>query len=329
MNSVQVTTGARLHFGLISTHPSAPLRFGGLGMMLQTPRWQISATAADNFFDCATKSDEIRTRVQKMLPGIADRTGLPGMCVFVNEELPLHHGMGAGTQLALAVATAALILAGQPRPISSAELATALNRMRRSAVGTLGFDRGGLIVDGGLKPGSSEHELQRCEFPADWRVVLVSPNGEQGLSGTKEETIFREDNWMSDSTAQEQAELIRNRIIPAAEQSDFDAFSDGIARYGHVAGTFFAAQQGGVFASERIRRLAMNPELSDLSPVQSSWGPTVAVFAQSDRHATDISNRIEASPEGTQLRCHISRPLNVGATVRTTAPDRSDHVARG
>ncbi len=328
MNSVQVTTGARLHFGLICTRPSTPLRFGGLGLMLQTPSWKISATAADSF-NGVTTSDEIRTRVQKMLPDIADRTGLSGLRVSVNEELPLHHGMGAGTQLALAVATAALIVAGQPRPVSSAELATALNRMRRSAVGTLGFDRGGLIVDGGLPPETSERELQRYEFPADWRVVLVSPNGEQGLSGTQEETIFREDNWMSESTAQEQAELIRNQIIPAAEQSDFDAFCDGIARYGHIAGTFFAAQQGGVFASERIRRLVMNPELSDLSPVQSSWGPTVAVFAQSDRHATDISNRIEASPEGTQLRCHISRPLNVGATVRTAAPDQSDHIVRG
>jgi len=328
MNSVQVTTGARLHFGLICPRPQTPHRFGGLGLMLQDPCWKVFAAPSD-CFSCDTTSDEVRRRVEEIFPRIGQLTGNAGLRISINEELPLHRGLGAGTQLALAVATAALVVAGQPRPSTSAELAGALNRMRRSAIGTQGFDRGGLIVDGGLPMEASERDVKSYEFPEAWRVVLVSPSGEQGFSGTKEETIFRQDNWMPESTAQEQVKLIRNRILPAVEQSDFDAFRNGLAEYGHIAGKFFATQQGGVFASERIRKLATIPEISDLEPVQSSWGPTVAVIAKSDHHATDIISRISLTSEGAQLNCHIARPLNVGATVRSTAPDQLDHVGRG
>jgi beta-ribofuranosylaminobenzene 5'-phosphate synthase len=328
MNSVQVTTGSRLHFGLICTRPTSAHRFGGLGLMLQEPCWKITATASDSF-DCDTETDEIRKRVHGLMPRIAQLTGLHGLHVSVDAELPLHQGLGAGTQLALAVATAALIVAGQPRPPSSAKLATDLNRMRRSAAGTLGFDRGGLIVDDGLPSDSSDRLLCSHEFPSEWRTVLIAPKGEQGLSGTKEESLFRQDHWMTDSIAAEQIKLIRETLVPAVQQSNFEVFRDGLARYGRIAGTFFSAQQGGVYSSERIRRLATIPELSDLQPVQSSWGPTVAVLARSNDHATEITSRIIDSAEGTHLSCRTTGPLNIGATVRTIAPEQSDHVARG
>jgi len=328
MNPVQVITGARLHFGLICTRPSGQHRFGGIGLMLRHPCWRVSATPADTFA-CQTTSDEIRDRIQTLFPLLAKQTGLSGMHVSVDEELPLHQGLGAGTQLTLAVATAALIAAGQARPPSSATLATELNRMRRSAVGTFGFDRGGLIVDGGLPLDSSDRVLHSHEFPADWRVVLISPNGETGLSGAQEESAFQHDDWMSETVAQQQFELIHQTIVPATQQKDFQLLRDGMAEYGNVSGTYFSKQQGGVFSSQLIRELSEMAEFSELRPVQSSWGPTVAVFAQSDVQASEIANNVEQAFPENRLICHIAEPLNMGALVRTIAPEEPDHVVRG
>ncbi len=38
---IEVTTGSRLHFGLLELASEQPLRFGGLGVMLDEPGWVL------------------------------------------------------------------------------------------------------------------------------------------------------------------------------------------------------------------------------------------------------------------------------------------------
>jgi len=328
MSVVEVVTGARLHFGLICGEPSSANRFGGIGLMLRQPCWRIRAERS-NTFSCSATSSDIRQRVEQTLPAIARNARLSGLRIVVEEELPLHRGLGAGTQLTLALATAAGIVAGQPRPADSRHLAQELNRSRRSAIGTFGFDKGGLIVDGGQTVVGSDRRLQKYELPEAWRVVLISPVGDEGLSGTKEESVFQEERWMTESIVEQQAELICAAIVPAVQEADFAAFRDAMGTYGHNAGSFFAPQQGGIYSSAVVRQMSEMPELQDLQPVQSSWGPTVAVFAKTMPHAEEIVERIEQCKVAPQFTCQMTEPLNCGATVRTIAPETSDQVARG
>jgi len=328
MSTVEVVTGARLHFGLICGEPSSSDRFGGIGLMLRQPCWRISAEQAPSS-SCAAVSPDVRQRIEQTLPHVCRQAGLNGLRIVVQEELPLHQGLGAGTQLTLALATAALIVAGKSRPADSQDLARELNRLRRSAVGTFGFDRGGLIVDHGQSDREPDRRLMKYDLPESWRIVLLSPTGESGLSGIKEESVFQEERWMSESMIGQQVELIRNVIVPAAQKADFEAFREATWQYGHNAGRFFARQQGGVFSSAIIRQMSETPDFQDLHPVQSSWGPMVTVFAKSRRHAEHIVERIQESVFASQLTCLITEPLNGGATVRTIAPEMSDQVARG
>lgn len=328
MSVVEVVTGARLHFGLICGAPASAKRFGGIGLMLRRPCWRIEAERSETF-SCSDTALHIHQRIEQTFRTISGNTELSGLRIAVDAELPFHRGLGAGTQLALAVATAAGILAGQPRPLDSREVSHQLNRSRRSAVGTFGFDHGGLIVDTGQTVEGSDRHLQKYELPTEWRVVLISPVGDAGLSGTQEESVFQEARGMSVSVVDRQMDLINGSIIPAVKAADFETFCEALGMYGRNAGSFFAPEQGGVFSSAVIGQLSEMPELRDLQPVQSSWGPTVAVFGKSLQHAQKIVERIQQTTVAPQLTCEITEPLNCGATVRTIAPEVSDQVVRG
>jgi beta-ribofuranosylaminobenzene 5'-phosphate synthase len=328
MNSVEVVTGARLHFGLICGGPSSTNHFGGIGVMLRTPRWVISASQAKES-SCTAASVEVRQRIETFLPGLCQYIGIRGLCVSVRDEIPLHRGLGAGTQLTLALASLGQVAGGHPRPASSMRLAGDLNRMRRSAVGTFGFDRGGFIVDDGQPGDQSDRLLHRYELPEKWHVVLIAPVGSVGLSGAREELVFREERHMPEHLVRQQECLIRDSIVPAAKTDEFERFRNALGQYGRNAGHFFATQQGGVYSSSVIRQLSQTPDFQDLPMVQSSWGPTVAVFTHSREYANDIMERILQSAFASELECQIAETLNSGAIVRSAAPENSDYVVRG
>ena len=328
MDVIEVVTGARLHFGLICGEPASEHRFGGLGLMLQNPRWRISASLSDDS-SCDAATSEVGQRIETILPDLCQYIGVRGMRVNVHDEIPLHRGLGAGTQLTLALASIARVAAGLPRPTDSMLMAAELHRVHRSAVGAFGFDRGGLIVDYGHAAGESSRCLHKYELPDPWRVVLLSPVGAAGLSGAREESVFREERYMTQSTIDQQTGLILDEVVPAAQQNEFDQFCNAIWQYGRNAGTFFAPQQGGVYSSEIIRLLSETQEFKDLQMIQSSWGPTAAVFARSTQKANEVVERILGSAFARDLRCQVVQPLNSGAIVRTAAPENSNYVVRG
>ena len=41
MSAVTVSTGSRLHFGLLTHRPKSGREFGGVGVMLESPGWTI------------------------------------------------------------------------------------------------------------------------------------------------------------------------------------------------------------------------------------------------------------------------------------------------
>ena len=185
MTAVEIITASRLHFGLLCGRQGAKWNFGGVGMMLQTPAWHIVARPSDRV-DVVASPALIEKRLKTLIPEACRLAGLSGLSVNVRQSMSLHSGLGAGTQLTLAVATAALIVAGKPRPAHAIELAGQMQRAQRSAVGSTGFDRGGFLVDEGLSEEGTARTVHRAEFPESWRMVLVSSVDTQGLSGTAE-----------------------------------------------------------------------------------------------------------------------------------------------
>ena len=106
--------------------------------------------------------------------------------------MPHHAGLGAGTQLGLAVARAMAIAAGH-EDWDAPELARRVGRGLRSGVGVHGFGRGGFLVEAGKRSQECLAPLiTRVDFPESWRVVLVLSLGCSPWHGTEEQQAFRQ-----------------------------------------------------------------------------------------------------------------------------------------
>src|SRR3990172_6861433 len=122
-HGIVITTGARLHFGLLShggllSHRSEPGRnFGGAGLMIDAPRFRVSVRKAQR--DAVLAPEDCRARIAGYVS--AYRAACPAEfqppCCEIEtlEEIPPHLGFGSGTQLAMSVAQALALLAENGR----------------------------------------------------------------------------------------------------------------------------------------------------------------------------------------------------------------------
>src|SRR5438445_13244903 len=71
-------------------------------------------------------------------------------------------------------------------------LAQAVDRGRRSGVGTWTFAYGGFVLEGGRTAGTERVAplLARLPFPDMWRCVVAVPRGKPGLAGDDEAAAF-------------------------------------------------------------------------------------------------------------------------------------------
>ncbi len=241
----------------------------------------------------------------------------PACCVEVLAAAPQHVGLGTGTQLALAVCVGLLRLAGHPLP-TSAQLATLSGRARRSAIGTYGFSRGGLLYEEPKRPEDRLAPLQtRLELPSSWRWLLVRPAAEHGLHGTGESRAFAELPDVPQETVQRLRREVEERMLPAAAARDLAALGQSIYEYGVTAGRCFAARQSaGPFATPRLARLVTRlRDLGARGVGQSSWGPTIFALCGSQAEAEEYLQRLTADEANADLSTTIAAPNNTGAAI--------------
>lgn len=326
---VTVSTGSRLHFGLLTHRPNSGREFGGVGVMIDSPGWMITASVASD--DSNADSDRIvvadsaavvcpesEARVVRIVERFRQLpdTNVPALKISVASAIPSHRGLGSGTQLALATARAINDCLDLEQT-SASELAELTGRGLRSAVGTWGFESGGLIVDGGKLESESVGSMAvRLEFPTDWRFLLISPQSFSGLSGDDEVTAFRELPGMLQETTGALSRLIVMEILPAVQNQDFNRAATALGEYGNLAGEYFAPAQGGVFIDPRMRdfsRLLAEHGIEGFA--QTSWGPTCAALCRDDDMANRAIELIQSLSGSGDYQCAFARPLNTGATI--------------
>lgn len=319
--SVTVTTGARLHFGLFAPGAGAGRRLGGLGMMIGPAGFAVRATTADH--DKVVASDEWRSRAAAFLDTCRNRTPRgaqqPPPCrLEIARALPAHAGLGSGTQLGLAVAQAMAALAGEG-DVSAVELARRAGRGLRSAVGLHGFACGGLIVEGG-KSASEEISplVARAAVPEQWRMVLIRPRGAAGISGGDERDRLARLPAMPQPVTDRLCRLTLLDLLPAVALADLDAAGEALFEIGRLAGEHFAPVQGGLYADPQMRNLVEVLRSRGICGVsQTSWGPTLFVLRRDADSADRLKAEIEADTRWSNCEVSVAVPLNRGATIET------------
>jgi len=315
-STVKITTGARLHFGPLAASGPAGGAFGGVGMMVSAPGFELEFQSAP--CDSIHSPETVQARIAGFVDHIR-RSGCGlegGVAIAVRSVIPEHAGLGSGTQLGLAIARGLGELAGQTEG-APRELARWSGRGLRSAIGLHGFGQGGFLVDGGRGPGQSLGTLvSRLDFPRDWRWILVTPQQSQGLSGNDEQAAFQRQPAMPASLTGELCRIALMDWLPGVIEADFRRVSDALYEFGLRVGEFFAPVQGGVFANPQMRELAEVARVRGIRGVaQTSWGPTLGLLCETATSGESIAEDLVSDPRWHDCTVRLVAPLNSGARV--------------
>ncbi|MDY6818156.1 MAG: beta-ribofuranosylaminobenzene 5'-phosphate synthase family protein [Halobacteriales archaeon] len=318
---VRVATGGRLHFGFLNLSLAHQRLYGGIGVAVESPEVIVEATPAETVRcehpDAAPYAKEA-----------AELLGVSGATIDVIETLPRHVGLGSGTQLALAVASA--VAAVNEQDADPRRLAPQLGRGGRSGVGVGCFEAGGFVLDAGHpterfttdRPVRGSWEVPpvaaRHRIPNDWRFLIVLPAADRGRSGEAEDQSMRAIVERADPTiADEISAVVTRRLLPGIAANDRAMFGRAIEAIGRLNGTWYADEQGGVYrppVGTIVDHLRTEPAITGVG--QSSWGPAVYGVTTTE-HATAARTAGEDALEAAAVsgNVRIVRPRNRGAEI--------------
>jgi len=293
VGEVVVETAARLHFGVLDLRGSLGRWFGGVGASAPGPILRVSARPSETLRVEGSDADRA-VEFARLFQAHFGVTA--GVHVRVERALPRHAGLGSGTQLALAVARAMAEIEGIAA--DAAELARAVGRTRRSAIGTWTFADGGLVVEGGRRrEGNGVAPLiARIPFPPSWRCVVAVPHAGGGMSGVDEAEAFGQLPPVAEHDVERVAHLVLMGLLPAVADADIAAFGAALTAVQSITGRWFASVQGGTFAAGLSAELvARMSEWGAAGVGQSSWGPTVYGVVDGERAGSELADRVRGA----------------------------------
>ena len=311
--TVTVEASARLHFGLLDLRGALGRRFGGVGACAPEVTTRITVSLADSVEATGTDAE----RASEFACRFLGHFGLPrGAQIRIDRAVPAHFGLGSGTQLALSVARALAELHGVHA--NAPELARAVRRAKRSAVGTWTFAGGGLVVEGGRRV-DVDHGvgplLARLPFPSTWRCVLALPDARPGVSGAAEAQAFAALPVPDERDTERASYLVLMAMLPSLADGDIVSFGSALTELQEINGRWFAPAQGGTFApgpSTEIIRLMRDCGAPGVG--QSSWGPAVYAVVDGDAAASSLAARLH-NAYGDRVVVHTGAFPSHGALV--------------
>jgi len=290
----RVTTGSRLHFGLLRLPPSPNWEddgtryYGGAGLMVEQPQIVVTVDRSADWTASGPSADRALAVARRFANSIGTQERF-AICV---ERAPLEHvGLGVGTQLELAVATG--ISRAMGRALGILDIARELGRGQRSAVGVHGFFQGGFILDHGKRRPDEISSVEYIPFPTDWRALILIPPSSSEWHGDREESAFAAIGAQRNARMES---LLFDAIVPAVTRGDFAAFADALREYNLAAGNFYSAalgvRQHSVAATNQIEWLTRH---GAKGTGQSSWGPTAFGFFDDADEATAVAKSAAAA----------------------------------
>jgi beta-ribofuranosylaminobenzene 5'-phosphate synthase len=307
---VRVEAPARLHLGMLAVAGDGERRFGGLGVAVRRPAVVLDARPARELSAAGADAE----RALMFARRCQEALGLEGGAhLHVVDAIPPHVGLGSGTKLALAVAQALAALHG--RTVDAPQLAHAVGRAARSAVGTWTFALGGLVVEGGVRRGEERPAplLAHHPMPDQWRAVLVVPHAEPGLSGAAEEEAFGRLVPSAQRSATI-AQLVLTALLPALVEGDVEEFGAALTTIQELVGDAFATAQGGRFHPRSGALVEALLRHGAAGAGQSSWGPAVYGVVGSEAAGRALADRIQ-DVVGGEATVHVVTFDNRGARV--------------
>jgi len=315
---VYVKTPCRLHLGLIDLNGDLGRMFGGLGVGIDHPNVILEAEQAEDFSVTGKEKELVSILSSRFFS--AYRIPPKGH-IYVKQTIPAHIGLGSGTQLSLAVATALSKLFNVEASIQ--ELTIAMDRARRTGVGTAIFEKGGFVVDGGKTitnsntPAKFPALICRQPFPTEWRFIVAIPNLIEGLSNSEENHAFNKLTKMPAEDVGKICRLTMLKLLPALTDHDIKNFGEALTAIQEIVGGFFAQAQGGRFTRVDLADcVEFMKKMGAYGVGQSSWGPVLYGVVKQEEAKQMLKKVNDYLSKAMGGKVFIAKANNKGATIR-------------
>ena len=258
---VSVKAPARLHLGFLDMCGDLGRKFGSLGLSISNVETSITATYTDDI----DISGVFLERAENYAEQILSHFGIDGgVGLSIHSAIPEHAGLGSGTQLSLAIASAVCHLYELPKQRAS-YLAAILHRGARSGIGVGTFMQGGFIIDGGRSEKTVVPPIiTRLSFPDHWRIILIFDDAVKGISGAKERRIFNQLPKMKKEVSDSLCRLAMMQALPALIEENCFEFGAAITEIQNIIGDYFSGAQGGRYTSPFLKALLQHYSLFPL-----------------------------------------------------------------
>ena len=94
----------------------------------------------------------------------------------------------------------------------------------------------------------------RHDFPEEWQFVLVMDERAKGINGIEEIEAFNTLPDMSSEASAEICQQVLMQMLPSIIERDCGQFGASVSRIQARIGEYFSAAQGGLFASDNVKR---------------------------------------------------------------------------
>ena len=292
---IRVEAPARLHLGMLAVAGDGVRRFGGLGVSVSRPAVVLEAEPADALSAEGADAERALTFARRFHDGAGARRAARTCAWWRRSRRTSVSGRARSWR--------SRWHRRWPRCTGGRSmrraLAEAVGRAARSAVGTWTFALGGLVVEGGVRRGEERPAplLARHAMPEEWRVVLVVPSAEPGLSGAAEVEAFGRLVPSAERSATI-AQLVLTSLLPALVERDLEEFGAALTRIQQLVGDSFATVQGGRFHPRADALVDALLGGGAAGAGQSSWGPAVYGVVGSEAAGRELARRMEAVMDG-------------------------------
>jgi beta-ribofuranosylaminobenzene 5'-phosphate synthase len=311
---VSVCASARLHLGFLDLHGGFERKFGSLGLSITDVETALTAEYADDIDITGPSSKRAENYAEQVLSHFGVNGGVK---MSIKSAIPEHSGLGSGTQLSLAVATAIsnLYELSEQHP---GRLAAILHRGARSGIGIGTFMHGGFIVDGGRGDNTEVPPvISHMPFPEHWRIVLIFDDEAEGINGVPERRAFNTLPPMNEAMSGLLCRLTLMQVLPAISEKDCARFGQAITQIQNIIGDYFADAQGGRYTSPFLKpTLDVMKKSGATGMGQSSWGPTGFAFFPDETLAFQALKKArEEWQSESRLRFVMSKACNAKAKI--------------
>ncbi len=308
----EVFAPARLHLGFLDLNGNLGRKFGSIGLTIEGIGTHLVLTRA------ATPAADgpNAARALPYLTEAARALDLPATArIEILQAIPEHVGLGSGTQLGIAIAAGLARLHGMQ--LGAASLAKAVGRGQRSGIGIGAFEQGGFLVDGGRGGDGVAPIIARLEFPVAWRVLLIFDRALSGLHGENETNAFRQLPPLDEEIAGRLCRLLVMQLLPGLATQEFTAVTHAIAEIQERIGDYFAAAQGGRYASQAVAGILAWLRGQGITGIgQTSWGPTGFALIDGAVRASEVETALRRQFGGDdQIDFQIVTGRNHGADI--------------